>query len=105
MAARNRPQLWQTEPKRLANVRRDQERWPRQDSDEYEPDGRNVLGLFFFRLLVGLLDGALERTAEDVAERRARIGGAVLGDRLLLLRHFERLDRHLHLAGAPIELG
>src|SRR6476646_3750188 len=46
----------------------------------------------------------LERRAEDIAQRRAGIGGAVLGDRLLLLRHFERLDRHLHLVSAAIEL-
>ena len=37
-------------------------------------------------------------------KRRAGIGGAVLRDRLLLLGDFERLDRDLHLAGAPVEL-
>ncbi len=54
--------------------------------------------------LVLLLRRALERGAENVAERGARIGGAVLGDRLLLLGHLERLDRDLHLVGAAIEL-
>src|SRR5215467_1167173 len=62
-----------------------------------------LLGRLF--LLGGLFRCALERGAEDVAERRPRIGGAVLGDRLLLFRHFERLDRDLHLVGAAVELG
>src|SRR5438132_1688169 len=62
-----------------------------------------VLRLFFL-LLGRLFRCALERGAEDVAEGRPRIGGAVLSDRLLLLRHFERLDRDLHLVGAAIEL-
>ena len=53
----------------------------------------------------GFSVAALERGAENVAERRARIGGAVLGDRLLLLGDFERLDRDLHLVGAAVELG
>src|ERR1700704_776318 len=52
-----------------------------------------------------LLGGALERGAENIAERRAGIRGAVLGDRLLLLGDFERLDGHRHLVGAAIELG
>ena len=55
--------------------------------------------------LVGLLAGALERGAEDVAKRRAGIGRAVLGDRLLLLGDFERLDRDRDLVGAAVELG
>src|SRR6476659_6749035 len=46
---------------------------------------------------------ALERRAEDVAQRGAGIGGAVLRDRLLLLGHLERLDRELHLVGAAVE--
>src|SRR5689334_237692 len=41
--------------------------------------------------------------AEDVAERGAGIRGAVLGNRLLLLGHFECLDRELHLGGAAVE--
>src|SRR5262245_22606224 len=49
--------------------------------------------------------GALERGAEDVAERRSRVGGAVLGDGFLLLCHFECLNRDLHLVGTAVELG
>src|SRR5829696_9046803 len=60
--------------------------------------------LLFFRLL-RLLRPLLERGAEDVAQRGARIGGAVLGDRLLLFGHFQGLDRDRHLVGAAIELG
>src|SRR5580704_895262 len=56
-------------------------------------------------LLFLLFGGALERGAEDVAQRRAGIGRAVLGDRLLLLGDFERLDRHRHLVGAAVKLG
>src|ERR1700694_5135315 len=53
----------------------------------------------------GLLVGALfERGAQDVAQRRSRIGGAVLRDGLLLFGDFERLDRDLHLAGFLVEL-
>src|SRR3954451_9724415 len=54
-----------------------------------------------FRLL-GV--AVLERGAEDVAERRPRIGGAVLRDGFLLFGDFERLDRHLDLAGLLVEL-
>src|SRR5262245_3164126 len=61
--------------------------------------------LLLLGLLVRLLARALERGAEDVAERRAGIGGAVLGDRLLLLGDLERLDRDLHLARPAVELG
>src|SRR5262245_13103003 len=53
-------------------------------------------------LLVGA--AILQRGAEDVAERRARIGGAILRDGFLLLGHFQRLDRHLDLAGLLVEL-
>src|SRR5258708_4033422 len=53
----------------------------------------------------GLLVGALlERGAQDVAQRRSRIGGAILRDGLLLFGDFERLDRDLHLAGFLVEL-
>src|SRR5436305_4480132 len=53
----------------------------------------------------GLLVAAvLERGAENVTQRRPRIGGAVLRDGLLLLGDFERLDRDLHLAGLLVEL-
>src|SRR3984893_937257 len=55
-------------------------------------------------LLVGFL-GPLEGGAQDVAQRGARVGGAVLGDRLLLLGHLEGLDGDLDLVGAAIELG
>src|ERR1700737_2125651 len=53
------------------------------------------------RLFVGTL---LERGAENVAQRRPRIGGAVLRDGLLLFGDFQRLDRALHLAGFLVEL-
>src|SRR5947209_16579678 len=56
------------------------------------------------RLLRRLLGYPLERGAENVAERRAGIGGAVLGDRLLLLGDFKRLDRHLDLVRPAVEL-
>src|SRR3979490_2063854 len=51
-----------------------------------------------------LVVALLERGAENVAERRARIGGAILRDGLLLLGDFQRLDRDLHLAGLLVEL-
>src|SRR3982074_2421630 len=54
---------------------------------------------------LGLLVGALlERGAENVAQRRPRIGGAVLRDGFLLFGDFQRLDRDLHLAGLLVEL-
>src|SRR5215468_10762551 len=68
-------------------------------------DSSGLASLSLFLLLGRLFRCALERGAEDVAERRPRIGGAVLGDRLLLFRHFERLDRDLHLVSAAVELG
>src|SRR4029079_5563020 len=52
-------------------------------------------------LLVGAL---LERGAENIAQGRPRIRGAVLCDRLLFFGDFERLDRDLHLAGFLVEL-
>src|SRR6476469_9174553 len=42
--------------------------------------------------------------AEDVTQRRARVGRAILRDGFLLFGHFERLDRDLHLAGLLVEL-
>src|ERR1700761_2153549 len=51
-----------------------------------------------------LLVAVLERGAQDVAQRRAGIGGAVLRDGFLFLGDFERLDRDLHLAGFLVEL-
>src|SRR5258708_30997110 len=89
MARTNQPQLWQTNKKRRSVP-----------SSHASGRGATRVDLVFLVFLAL----ALERGAEDVAERGARIGGAVLGDRLLLLRHFERLDRHLHLAGAAVEL-
>src|SRR5229473_7666886 len=53
----------------------------------------------------GLLVGALlERGAVNVAQRRSRIGRAVLRDGFLLFGDFQRLDRDLHLAGLLVEL-
>src|SRR5580704_4468354 len=51
-----------------------------------------------------LLAAILERGAENIAQRRPRIGGAVLRDGLFLLGDFQRLDRDLHLAGLLVEL-
>src|SRR3954469_6647649 len=50
------------------------------------------------------LGAALERGAEDVAQRRAGIRRAVLRDGFLLLGDFQRLDRDLHLARLLVEL-
>src|SRR4051812_24484975 len=47
---------------------------------------------------------ALERAAQDIAERGAGVRRAVLGDRLLLFGHLESLDRELDLAGPAVEL-
>src|SRR5262245_19004186 len=81
----------------------------RHGSPLLDSSGLAFLSLFLLLVRLFLLGRlfrcALERGAEDVAERRPRIGGAVLGDRLLLFRHFERLDRDLHLVGAAVELG
>src|SRR3984957_5120426 len=53
----------------------------------------------------GLLVAALfQRGAENIAQRRPGIGGAVLRDGFLLFRDFQRLDRDLHLAGLLVEL-
>src|SRR3981189_1443006 len=51
-----------------------------------------------------LVVALLERGAENVAQRRPRIGGTVLRDGLLLFGNFQRLDRDLHLAGLLVEL-
>src|ERR1700748_1019989 len=51
-----------------------------------------------------LLVAVLARGAEDVAQRRAGIGGAVLRDGFLFLGDFERLDRDLNLARLLVEL-
>src|SRR5471030_2014964 len=53
----------------------------------------------------GLLVVALfQRGAENIAQRRPGIGGAVLRDGFLFLGDFERLDRDLHLASLLVEL-
>src|SRR5882762_4879545 len=51
-----------------------------------------------------LLVAVLQRGAENIAQRRSRIGGAVLRDGFLLFGDFQRLDRDLHLAGLLVEL-
>src|SRR6478735_4672576 len=51
-----------------------------------------------------LLVALLQRSAENIAKRRARIGRAVLGDRLFLLGDFKRLDRHADLVRLLVEL-
>src|SRR5215203_727827 len=51
-----------------------------------------------------LLFAVLERGAENIAQRRPRIGGAVLRNGFLLFGDFQRLDRDLHLAGLLVEL-
>src|SRR5258708_2904893 len=53
-----------------------------------------LVGVFLARLAVL----ALQRGAEDVAEAGTRIGGAVIGHRLLLLLDLARLDRERQLA-------
>src|SRR3954453_12821107 len=74
---------------------------PKSQSGREPAVAARLLGVGVFGF--GFLALALERMAENVAERGAGIGGAVLGNRLLLLGHFERLDRELHLGGAAVE--
>src|SRR5579864_9107483 len=59
------------------------------------------LGLFRFRLVFALF----QRGAQNVAERSAGIGGAVLRERFLLLGDFERLDRDGNFVGLAVESG
>src|SRR6266446_4681070 len=67
--------------------------------------GRNRGPIYVDEKAESLLVGALlERGAQDVAQCRARIRGAVLRDGFLLFGDFERLDRDLHLAGLLVEL-
>src|SRR5689334_16091117 len=66
--------------------------------------GRNRGLMSFGQESQSLLVAVLERSAEDVAQRRSRIGGAVLRDGFLLFGDFQRLDRDLHLAGLLVEL-
>jgi hypothetical protein len=56
-------------------------------------------------LLTACDRGTLQGRAEDVAERRARVGRAVLRDGFLLFGDFERLDRDADLAGLLVEQG
>ena len=64
-----------------------------------------LLGLFFLVVfLLVLLALALERGAQNIAERRAGIGGTVLRNRLLLLGDFQRFNRDRDLVGTAIEL-
>src|SRR3954463_3502515 len=74
---------------------------PKSQSGREPAVAARLLGVGVFGF--GFLTLALERMAENVAERGAGIRGAVLGDRLFLLGHFERLDRELHLRGAAVE--
>src|SRR4051794_6514823 len=46
----------------------------------------------------------LECRAENIAQRRARVGRSVLRDRFLLLGNFQRLDRHADLVRFLVEL-
>src|SRR5947209_13359211 len=57
-----------------------------------------------FLLLRLAISARLQGRAENVAERRAGIGRAVLGDRLFLFGNFQRLDRNGDLARTAIEL-
>src|SRR6185437_505782 len=58
--------------------------------------------LVFGLILAGAL---LERGAQDVAERRTRVGRAVLRQSFLLLGDFERLDGDAELVRLAVELG
>src|SRR5688572_25492313 len=102
MARRKAPQLWRMKrkwaPRGPSPVRL---RFAKRGHPLPARAGR---GQEQFLLLRGFLATLLERGAENVAERRARVGGAVLSDRLLLLGDFQRLDRHADLAGLLVEL-
>src|SRR5512136_422951 len=63
-----------------------------------------ALGLLC-RLFVILILRLAQGGAKDVAKRGTTVGRAILGDRLFLLGHFERLDRHADLAGLGVDLG
>src|SRR6185437_14132540 len=64
-----------------------------------------LLAVAFFGLLAltGLAAALLEGGAQDVAQRCAGIGGAVLRHGFLLFRHFARLDRQSHFPRALVE--
>src|SRR5581483_3353073 len=59
----------------------------------------------FLLRLFGIVLALLQGRAEDVAERGAGIGRAVLGDRFLFLGDFQRLDRDADLVGLLVEIG
>src|SRR5215210_7387327 len=67
-------------------------------------EASRLLALLLVVVLLVLL-GALEGGAENVSQRGAGIGGAVLGDCLLLLGHFQCLDGHRDLVPLAVELG
>ncbi len=65
-------------------------------------------GLFVVLVLAALFGrflACLQRGTENIAQRGTGIGGAILGDRLLLFGDFQRLDRDGNLSGATIEYG
>src|SRR5712691_3856824 len=120
MAHGDRPQLWQTlqltSPRLWGKVdlaTRDRVRGTLHESSlrreplipTLSPQEWGEGELLFVLVLGRLFALALKRGAEDVAERGARVGGAVLGDRLLLLGDFQRLDRDRNLVRAAVELG
>src|SRR6266700_2398835 len=70
------------------------------------PDVKSGGGYWEHPLGLFLVGGSAlaQRGAEDVAKRRARVGGPELGNRLLLLGDFQRLDRNADLARLLVEL-
>ena len=67
--------------------------------------GRALFVAFRLAALRRSLLAGLQRGAENIAERGAGIGRAILRDRLFLLGDFQRLDRDGDLAGAAVENG
>src|SRR5580704_6504079 len=63
---------------------------------------QSFVGFFLVPIFLAL---ALERGAQNVAQRRARVGRAVLRDRFLLLGDFERLDGDGNALAPAVELG
>src|SRR5216684_3851954 len=76
----------------------------RDDRGDKKGPGRNRGPIDGDQESVSLLVAVLERGAENIAQRRPRIGGAILRDGFLLFGDFQRLDRDLHLAGLLVEL-
>src|SRR3954470_12239640 len=73
-------------------------------NDKKRPRSRPGPCCFASGGLALLVAAGLQPGAENVAPRRARIGGTVLCDGFLLLGHFQCLDRDLDLAGLLVEL-